>query len=92
MSIIAFATKNNPPPCDRRKAAVKTPKVLSFTDAQAAKEEQKSGGWEINEVICLHCLHRWVSVHPYKGKWMKDWECPKCGKTGGIIRTGQPLD
>lgn len=42
---------------------------------------------EVAEVICLYC---WISVHE-QGEWLAKWECPKCGKIGGIIYTGQPL-
>ena len=45
---------------------------------------------EIAEVICLYCMNRWISVHE-QGEWLAKWECPKCGKIGGIIYTGQPL-
>ena len=62
--------------------------IISLAEAKRKKE---SSDWEYCEVICLHCLQRWVSVHPFDSVWMKDWECPECGKIGGIIRTGQPL-
>ena len=34
--------------------------------------------------MCLHCMNRWISVHE-QGEWLAKWECPKCGKIGGII-------
>lgn len=39
---------------------------------------------EIAEVMCLHCMNRWISVHE-QGEWLAKWECPKCVKVGGII-------
>ena len=47
---------------------------------------------ECFEAICLHCKFRWLAVCPVDVVPMKDWECDECGKMGGIIRTGQPLD
>lgn len=44
----------------------------------------------VAEVICLHCKERWISVHP-ADDWLANWDCPKCGKHGGIIFTGQEL-
>lgn len=44
----------------------------------------------ISEVICLKCLHRWISVRPSE-VWLKDIECPNCGR-GYVIKTGQPLE
>ena len=32
-----------------------------------------------HEVICIHCMNRWISVHE-QGEWLA-----KCGKVGGII-------
>lgn len=60
-------------------------KIVSLQDY---KEENSPH--EVAEVICLHCMNRWISVHE-QGEWLANWECPKCGKTGGIIYTGQPL-
>jgi len=56
---------------------------------QEYKEE--NAPHEVAELICLHCMKRWISAHP-KGSWVGRWACPKCGKVGGIIYTGQPLD
>ncbi len=52
--------------------------------------KEKNSPHEVAEVICLHCMHRWLSVHQ-QGEWLAKWDCPKCGKVGGIIYTGQPL-
>ena len=44
---------------------------------------------EVSEVICVKCLKRWISVRP-QGTWLKDIECPNCGK-GYVINTGQDI-
>lgn len=49
---------------------------------QEYKEENSPH--EVVEVICLHCMNRWVSVHE-QGEWLAKWKCPKCDKAGGII-------
>lgn len=41
---------------------------------------------EIAEVMCLHCMNRWISVHE-QGEWLAKWKCPKCGMVSGIIYT-----
>ena len=42
----------------------------------------------ISEVICVKCCHRWISVRPEK-TFLKDLECPNCGKIESVIETGQ---
>ena len=59
--------------------------VINF---QEYKEKNSPHG--IAEVICLYCMKRWISIHDERELLVK-WECPKCGKKGGIIYTGQPL-
>lgn len=54
------------------------------------EDEEENSQHEVAEVICLHCMNRWISVHK-QWEWLANWECPKCGKVGGIIYTGQPL-
>lgn len=44
----------------------------------------------ISEVICLKCLHRWISVRPSE-VWLRNIECPNCGR-GYVIKTRQPLE
>lgn len=46
--------------------------------------------YEVGEVICLRCLHRWIDVHPVSVP-LKDLEC-KCGAVGYIIKTGQTVE
>lgn len=46
--------------------------------------------YEVGEVICLRCLHRWIDVHPTSVP-LKDLEC-KCGAVGYIIKTGQTVE
>lgn len=44
---------------------------------------------EVNELICLRCLRRWIGVYP-QALALQDMEC-KCGAIGYIIKTGQTL-
>lgn len=60
----------------------------NVVDLQEYKDENTPH--EVAELICLYCKKRWISVHP-EGAWLGHWKCPKCGKAGGIIYTGQPL-
>ncbi len=43
------------------------------------------------EVICVKCCHRHVTVAPLK-TWLKNYECPGCGKQGYVIDTGQDVE
>jgi hypothetical protein len=45
----------------------------------------------VSEVLCVHCVHRWISVRPVE-TLLKDLKCPNCQKQGGVIETGQLLD
>lgn len=45
----------------------------------------------VERVICIRCLHRWNSTHPAM-VLLENIECPECGKTGGVIRTGDELN
>lgn len=45
---------------------------------------------KVSEVICVKCLHRWISVRPISCKLSK-LECPNCGP-GYVIETGEVLD
>ena len=45
---------------------------------------------EVNELICLKCLHRWIAVYPTT-TWLKELECPCCHNQGFAIKTGQTL-
>lgn len=44
-----------------------------------------------SELICIGCKYRFIDVRP-EDVWLKDLECPHCGKTGLLIMTGQPID
>ena len=43
----------------------------------------------VQEVICLHCCHRWIACAPVD-VLLKDYECASCGR-GYVIKTGQEL-
>ena len=45
----------------------------------------------VDEVICLHCLSRWIDVRPL-GMLLKNLECPYCQEAGGVICTGEFMD
>lgn len=45
----------------------------------------------VAECMCVNCLRRWIDVRP-EDVWLKDLECPGCGKVGFVIGTGQPID
>lgn len=42
------------------------------------------------EVICVHCMHRWIAVAPVEAL-LKDYECHNCRKIAGVISTGQEM-
>jgi hypothetical protein len=65
-------------------------KAANIADARRRRQENQPH--EVCEVMCWHCGDRHISVHPYKTIPMRDWPCPKCGKAGGMFRTGQPVD
>ena len=44
----------------------------------------------VSELICIKCMERWIDVRP-SNVWLKDVECPNCGK-GYVIMTGQELN
>ena len=46
---------------------------------------------KVSEVICVWCGRRWIAARP-EGTQLKDLECPECGKTGGVIETGEEID
>lgn len=74
-------------------------KVVSLEEFRKKKlEEEKLQAeyesaceWEVAEMICIHCAHRWISVHPTDADPLAQWKCQNCGKTGGIVFTGAPL-
>ena len=45
----------------------------------------------VAELMCVSCQKRWIDVFPCS-VWLKDLECPHCGKAGLIINTGQKLE
>ena len=45
--------------------------------------------YEVSELICLKCLHRWIGVYPQE-TLLKELEC-KCGEVGFVIKTGQTI-
>ena len=44
--------------------------------------------WDVSEVICIHCLERWIAVRPSE-TMLKDIQCPRCSYRGAVIETGQ---
>lgn len=44
----------------------------------------------LEENICLDCKHRFLDIKP-ANLWLKQLECPNCGKTGFIINTGEVI-
>ena len=53
--------------------------------------EEELTPYLVGELMCVSCLHRWIDVHP-ESVWLKDLECPHCGKKGFLISTGQIID
>lgn len=60
------------------------------TDLNKYREDRNVREWVTVELICLKCLHRYIGVFP-ESVLLKNLECPKCGKTGYMIMTGQDL-
>ena len=54
------------------------------------KMEAENTSWCVSEVICIFCGKRAIAAYP-ENSFLKDWECDKCHKKGGIILTGQNL-
>ena len=46
---------------------------------------------KVSEVICINCKHRWIAVRPTR-TLLKSLECPKCGKQGFVIETGEVIN
>lgn len=46
---------------------------------------------KVSEVVCLSCLHRWISVRPSTCR-LKDLECAGCHKQGFVIETGEEFE
>ena len=42
----------------------------------------------VEELICIECKHRFLDIRPLTS-WLKDLECPQCGKMGYLINTGE---
>lgn len=53
--------------------------------------EEQMTPYLVSELMCISCQNRWVDVHPEQ-VWLKDLECPHCGKKGFLISTGQIID
>lgn len=53
--------------------------------------DSKHDGWLVQDLICLKCHHRHISVHPDIAK-LRFMQCPKCGQVGFIVATGQILE
>ena len=53
--------------------------------------EEEMTPYLVSELMCVGCQKRWIDVHPEQ-VWLKDLECPHCGKKGLIISTGQIID
>ena len=45
----------------------------------------------VSEVICVKCAYRWLAVRPVT-TFLKDLECPWCGKQGFVIETGEIIN
>jgi len=41
-----------------------------------------------SEVMCVKCCKRWIATRP-SSTLLKTLECPKCGKVGFAIETGE---
>ena len=41
---------------------------------------------KVSEVICVKCAYRWLVTY------LKDLECPWCGKQGFAIETGEVVN
>ncbi len=41
----------------------------------------------VREVVCLNCLKRWTADHPQATPLVL-LQCPKCGRQGLVIATG----
>lgn len=63
---------------------------LNVTSDSAVIDIENGMPHVISEVICVRCCRRWLAVRP-EGTLLKDIECPGCGKTGGVIETGEEL-
>lgn len=46
---------------------------------------------KISEVICIKCAYRWMAIRPVV-TYLKDLECPWCGKQGFAIETGEVIN
>lgn len=46
---------------------------------------------KVSEVVCLKCLHRWISVRPCE-TLLKQLECPACNNQGFTIETGENVE
>ena len=46
---------------------------------------------KVSEVICIDCKYRWLAVR-LTITLLKDLECPRCGKKGFVIETGEVVD
>ena len=44
--------------------------------------------YKVSEVICVHCLKRWIAVR-LRYTRLADMICPGCGLPGAVIETGQ---
>ena len=55
------------------------------------RDSKYKGKWLVQNLICLKCRHRHISVHPDIAK-LRFMQCPNCGQVGFIIATGQALE
>lgn len=53
-------------------------------------EKEADRPHKVSELICLKCLHRWLSVRPV-GLALKNIHC-QCGAVGCVIETGEALE
>ena len=59
-------------------------------DLDEYRDSKYGGKWLVQDLICLKCRHRHISVHPDITK-LRFMQCPKCGQVGFIVSTGQTL-
>lgn len=60
-------------------------------DLDEYRDNKYEGKWLVQDLICLKCRHRHISVHPDIAK-LRFMQCPKCGRVGFIVATGQALE
>lgn len=57
--------------------------IIDFTEIRKQDELHL-----VHEVMCVPCVYRWQAVAP-QDLALKDYVCPQCERSGGVISTGQ---